>query len=98
MNEEGWTAFHFACNTGNLNIINLFLTLNRKIDLKKRTTKLYCNNLTCFDILKSKNINLNFDKIQKDKISNNEKLLFSAADGYLELLRLLLKRSKRKFK
>ena len=61
----------------NIDIINLFLSSNRKIDFKNKTIKqvlTYSSGITGFDILRSNDIK--FDQI-KDKISKNEKLLFS---------------------
>ena len=90
-NRFGYTPFHCACFSGHPNVIHLFLSSNRKIDFEKRTTRqcYYPLGFTGFDILKEKD--MKFDKIQKDKISKNEKLIFSAADGDLETLKELLK-------
>ena len=80
-NIYGATAFHFACSYGDIDIIYLFFSSNRKIDFKKKLIE-RCffegSGKTGFDIL-------------KEKISNNQKLLFSAADGDVETLKELLK-------
>ena len=89
--KNGWTSFHLICLIGKLKIINLFLSSNRKINIKKQTTKniqQYPSGTTGFDILKDRNITL--EEIQKDKISNNNLFLFSTADGNLEILKKLL--------
>ena len=86
------TSFHDVCVRGNVDVIHLFLSSNRKFDFQKQTIeRYYCYSpgITGFEILKNKNIN--FNEIKKIKISNNEKLLFSSADGEIETLKELLK-------
>ena len=34
--KNGLTPFHEVCNLGNLDIINLFVSSNRKIDFEKK--------------------------------------------------------------
>ena len=98
-NESGWNPFHSVCSNEYIEIIKLFLSSNRKIDLEKQTSRTigyYESGTTCLDILKSKNINIS--KIKKIKISINQKLLFSVADGDIETLKALLKiRNKKLF-
>ena len=86
-NNNGWTAFHYACHTGNNNLISLFLNSNRKINLNINSTK----GTTGYNILKSKNINLD---VIKEKISKKEQLIFYAADGNLLEVKKLLKLKK----
>ena len=89
---NGRTAFFNACLSDNLNIINLFFSSNRKINFKKEIKVKYREHppgAIALDILKKYNIN--FFEIQKDKISINQKLLFSASDGDLVMLKKLLK-------
>lgn len=77
------SPFYFVCYKEYLLIISLFLNSNRYIIYKEyNIIKNY------FDILKNKNINTT---LLKQKISKNQKLLFSAADGDLLELKTLLK-------
>ena len=90
-NNDGWTAFHYACDNGNTSLISLFLNSNRKINLNLQSIKEcdeYPIGTTAYDILKSKNINID---VIKEKISKNKQLIFYAADGNLLELKKLLK-------
>ena len=89
--NDGWSAFHYACYNGNISVISLFLNSNRKINLNIKSIKIfngYPIGTSGYDILKSKNINID---IIKEKISKNKQLIFYAADGNLLELKKLLK-------
>ena len=90
--NDGWSAFHYACYNGNTSLISLFLNSNRKINLNFQTIQDYGEypiGITGYDILQSKNINID---VIKEKISKNKRLIFSAADGNLLELKKLLKK------
>ena len=87
----GWTGFHYACFIGNISLISLFLTSNRKINLNLQSIQKYFEypiSTSGYDILKDKNINID---VIKEKISKNKQLIFYAADGNLLELKKLLK-------
>ena len=90
LQESLRTAFHCACNSGNLKIINLFLSSNINIDLERKDN----NNKTGFNFLSHTNIDYN--NIKKDKISTNQKLLFSISNNDLETSKTILKKNKTK--
>ena len=60
--------------------------------------KIIINENTDFDILLQGKKNINLNKIQKTKLSINQKLIFSAADGDLDSLKELLKIGKYSYK
>ena len=75
---------------GNIKIISLFLNSNRKIDLDIQSTDRYHGHLagtTGYHILEEKKITIN---VAKEKISKNQKLIFSVADEDLSELKKLL--------
>ena len=90
-NKYGWTAFHDACFNGNTKLIFLFLNSNRKINLNIQSIQEcyeYSIGTIGYDILKSKNINID---VIKETTSKNKQLIFYAADGNLLELKKLLK-------
>ena len=74
--------------------MKLFLNSNRKINLNIESTQLfsfYPIGTSGYDILKSKNLNID---VIKEKIFKNRQLIFYAADGNLLELKKLLKLKK----
>lgn len=57
--------FQVACLLENYDVINLFLSSNRRINIHKPISKVYnyLSGTTCLDILKNKHINI--ENIQK---------------------------------
>ena len=80
------TALHLV-RKSNLDSIPLFLSSNRQFNL---------DGINFLNFIENKNNAFieNLNKIKKDKISKNQKLIFAAADNDVNYLKFLLKKKK----